>query len=225
MSNTTRTALRLAVPISGRGSNMVAIARACRDKRIAAQVSIVIADRPSAGGVALAREMGIDAQVVPWSSATGGPAFERALIECIDAHHPDLIILAGFMRILSRELVEHYAGRMLNIHPSLLPAYRGLQTHVRVLQGGDAWHGASVHFVTAELDGGPVILQSRVPVKPDDTEASLAARVLSTEHEIYPRVIGWIADGRLAWCGGRPSLDGEPLQQPVVENFGALQDD
>lgn len=198
---------------------MEAIARACLDKRIAARVSVVIADRSGATGVGLARQLGIEAHVVPSSAAADRQAFELALGECIDAYRPDLVILAGFMRVLSEEFVDRYAGRILNIHPSLLPAHRGLNTHRRVLQAADRWHGASVHFVTAELDGGPVILQSKVRVRADDTEASLAARVLKSEHTIYPRVIGWLADGRLTWSEGRPWLDGNPLDGPVVENF------
>ena len=122
------------------------------------------------------------------------------------------------MRILSPRFANKYAGRMLNIHPSLLPKYTGLHTHRRVLEAGDSEHGASVHFVTAELDGGPVILQSRVPVRAGDTEADVTARVMATEHIIYPRVIGLIADGRLSWDGGRPRLDGKPLEAPLVEN-------
>ena len=124
-------------------------------------------------------------------------AFERALSEAIDTHSPDLVVLAGFMRVLTETFVERYAGRMINIHPSLLPKYTGLHTHQRVLEAGDTEHGASVHYVTPELDGGPVILQSRVPVKTGDTESTLAARVIATEHVIYPRVVGWIADRRL----------------------------
>ncbi|HET9390601.1 MAG TPA: phosphoribosylglycinamide formyltransferase [Steroidobacteraceae bacterium] len=225
MSNSSRVLLRLAILISGRGSNMEAIARACLEGRIAARVSVVIADRPGATGVGLARQMGIEAHVVPSSAAADRQAFELALGECIDAYRPDLLALAGFMRVLSGGFVERYCGRILNIHPSLLPAHRGLHTHRRVLQGGDGWHGASVHFVTAELDGGPVVLQSRVRVTAEDTEASLSSRVLRTEHTIYPRVIGWIADGRLVWRDGRPLLDGRPLDEPVVESFDDPQND
>ena len=145
--------------------------------------------------------------------------FEHKLGEVVDNSTPDLVVLAGFMRVLSGPFVERYAGRIINIHPSLLPKYTGLHTHQRVLDAGDAEHGASVHFVTPELDGGPLILQSRVPVKAGDTESTLAARVMATEHVIYPRVVGWIAEGRLAWNDGRPLLDGKPLVQPVVEEF------
>ena len=137
---------------------------------------------------------------------------------------PGPVILAGFMRVLSAGFVARYEGRMLNIHPSLLPKYTGLHTHRRVLEAGDTVHGASVHFVTAELDGGPLILQSRVPVKTGDTESTLSARVQATEHIIYPRVIGWLADGRLSWGGGRPQLDGSVLHHPVVEDMNVALD-
>jgi len=204
---------------------MATIARACLQQQIAARVDVVICDRPGVAGIATAQDLGIETHVVPWrmtaDPAAGRNAFELALGRCIDASSPDLVILAGFMRILSGRFVERYAGRMLNIHPSLLPRYTGLHTHRRVLEAGDTAHGATVHFVTAELDGGPLILQSQVPVKAGDTESELAARVQATEHIIYPRVIGWIAEGRLRWNEGVPSLDGKPLQQPVVEHFDA----
>ena len=215
---TTRTPLRLAILISGRGSNMATIARECQQHRIAATVSVVVSNKPSVAGIEIARDMGIETEVVS-SKGMDREAFEGALSAVIDAHSPDLIVLAGFMRVLTEPFVRRYAGRMINIHPSLLPKYTGLHTHQRVLDAGDAVHGATVHFVTPELDGGPLILQSRVPVKADDTESTLAARVMATEHVIYPRVVGWIADGRLAWNEGQPLLDGKPLTQPVTEGF------
>ena len=211
-------ALRLAILISGRGSNMATIARECQLHHLNATVSVVISNKPDVAGLATAQEMGIQTQVVP-SSKADRETFESALTATLDSHSPDLIILAGFMRVLTEPFVRRYAGRMLNIHPSLLPKYTGLHTHQRVLDAGDAGHGATVHFVTPELDGGPLILQSRIPVKPGDSEATLAARVQATEHVIYPRVIEWIADGRLKWNHGRPTLDGTPLTQPVVEDF------
>jgi phosphoribosylglycinamide formyltransferase-1 len=200
---------------------MATIARACLQNRIAAEVAVVISDRPGVAGITTAQDLGIDTHVVSWKSAADRAAFELALGRCLDAYNPDLVVLAGFMRVLSAPFVERYAGRMLNIHPSLLPKYMGLHTHRRVLEAGDTAHGASVHFVTPELDGGPVILQSQVPVNAGDTEATLAARVQATEHVIYPRVIEWIAEGRLEWNEGRPSLDGKTLHEPVVEYFGA----
>jgi phosphoribosylglycinamide formyltransferase-1 len=143
------------------------------------------------------------------------------LARTLESVQPDAIALAGFMRILSPALVGRYLGRILNIHPSLLPAHRGLHTHRRVLAARDIEHGASVHFVTPELDAGPVVLQSKVAVLPDDTEAALAARVLATEHVIYPRVLGWLGTGRLAWRNGAPWLDGRQLVAPMVEDFRA----
>jgi phosphoribosylglycinamide formyltransferase-1 len=216
---TRREPLRLAILISGRGSNMAAIAHACAEGRIDARVELVLCERPGAAGLETARALGIEARTVAWSAAAGRETFERDLEAALAAASPELIVLAGFMRILSPQFVEARAGRILNIHPSLLPSYRGLHTHRRVLAAGDRVHGASVHFVTAELDGGPVILQSRVAIHPGDTEEALSARVQATEHIIYPRVIGWLADGRLAWREGRPWLDGEPLAAPVVEDF------
>jgi phosphoribosylglycinamide formyltransferase-1 len=200
---------------------MATIARAGIQGLINAQTVLVLSDRADAAGIAVARELGIEARVIPWRGAAGRDEFECELTGAVDASQPDLVVLAGFMRVLSARFVERYAGRMLNIHPSLLPRYRGLHTHRRVLEAGDREHGASVHFVTAELDGGPIALQSRVPVAAADTEASLSARVQATEHIIYPRVIGWIADGRLVARGDRAWLDGKPLEAPVVEEFGA----
>jgi len=212
--------LRAAILISGRGSNMGALARACLAGSIPAQVAIVISDRADAGGLDIARALG-----VPTATVLGAPGdgtrFEQALAETLDAHQPDVIALAGFMRILSASFVARYAGRMLNIHPSLLPKYRGLHTHRRVLEARDTEHGASVHFVTAELDGGPVVLQSKVAVEPGDTEATLSARVQATEHIIYPEVLSWFAHRRLVWRHDAPWLDGRPLDAPIVEDFRA----
>jgi phosphoribosylglycinamide formyltransferase-1 len=200
---------------------MATIARECQQHRIAATVNVVISDRPGVAGITTAQDMGLETQVVSWKSAVDRAAFELALGQVIATYAPDLVVLAGFMRVLSGPFVERYAGRMINIHPSLLPKYTGLHTHRRALEAGDVEHGASVHFVTPELDGGPLILQSQVPVKADDTESTLTARVQATEHVIYPRVVAWIADGRLKWNEGHPLLDGKPLNEPVVEQFGA----
>ena len=215
----THAPLKLALLISGRGSNMSALVRAALGGEIAAQPSIVISDRGDAAGLASARELGV--ATAAWKGQARDGPFEQMLQATLEAVQPDVVALAGFMRILSPALVARYLGRLLNIHPSLLPAYRGLHTHRRVLAAGDTEHGASVHFVTPELDAGPVVLQSKVTVLPDDTEAALAARVLATEHVIYPRVLGWLADGRLSWRAGSPWLDGQRLDAPLVEDFRA----
>jgi phosphoribosylglycinamide formyltransferase 1 len=216
----TRTPLETAILISGRGSNMMAIARECLSGRIAARVAVVISDRADAPGLASARELGLETAVLPQAEPAGAGA-ERTLATILEAHRPDVIALAGFMRILSGSFVARYLGRMFNIHPSLLPAYRGLHTHARVLEAHDSVHGASVHFVTAELDAGPVVLQSKVAVMPGDTEATLSARVQATEHIIYPRVLGWFAERRLVWRDGAAWLDGRRLDIPIVEDFRA----
>jgi phosphoribosylglycinamide formyltransferase 1 len=216
--------LRLAILISGRGSNMAAIARACAEGRINARVALVLSERPGVAGLDTARALGIETRTIAWPGAVERMQFERSLDAALTAARPDVIVLAGFMRILSQQFVAAHAGRILNIHPSLLPKYRGLHTHRRVLASGDRVHGASVHFVTAELDGGPLILQSRVAVRPGDTEDALSARVQATEHTIYPRAIGWLADGRLAWRDDRPWLDGRPLDAPIVEDFPLLDE-
>jgi phosphoribosylglycinamide formyltransferase-1 len=213
------TPLRIAILISGRGSNMEALASACASGALAARVAVVIADRGDAAGLEAARARGLETAALVHRGDRGG--FERELGAALERHRPDAVALAGFMRVLSAEFVARYLGRMFNIHPSLLPKYRGLDTHRRVLAAGETVHGASVHFVTPELDAGPVVLQSQVAVAPADTAATLAARVLATEHVIYPRVLGWFADGRLAWREGAAWLDGRRLTAPLVEDFRA----
>jgi phosphoribosylglycinamide formyltransferase 1 len=209
--------LRLAILISGRGSNMEALARACLTGSIAARVAVVIADRSDASGLELARGLGVPTATVACPGERS--AFEAALAAALEAHAPGAVALAGFMRVLSASFVARYLGRLFNIHPSLLPKYPGLDTHRRVLEARDTHHGASVHFVTPQLDAGPVVLQSRLEVRSGDTAASLAARVLATEHVIYPRALGWFADGRLLWREGAAWLDGRPLEAPLVEDF------
>lgn len=207
-------ALPLAVLISGRGSNMLAIARACAEGRVQARIVGVIADRADAAGIQAAAASGLFTQVL---EARGLPRaeFEAQLGETLKACGAQLVVLAGFMRILSAAFVAPWAGRMLNIHPSLLPDYRGLDTHRRVLAAAGREHGASVHYVTAQLDGGPLICQGRLSIEPGDTEASLATRVHRLEHRIYPMVIGLIAAGRLALSGSTVLLDGQPLAAPL----------
>lgn len=202
------------VLISGRGSNMLAIAQAGREGRIPARVVGVISDRADAAGLARARELGIPATVVPVVSGDRA-AHGRALAAAIEAQPASLVALAGFMRILDPGFVRRYEGRLLNVHPSLLPAYPGLHTHRRALAAGERLHGCTVHFVTEELDAGPAVIQARVPVLPGDDVASLSARVQRWEHTIYPEAIGWFAAGRLAWRDGGPWLDGRRLTAPV----------
>lgn len=196
----------IVILVSGRGSNMEAIVRA----RIpGARIAAVIANRPDAGGLAFAREQGIAAQLVDHKQYPNREAFDAALAEAINAYQPDLVVLAGFMRVLTEGFVRHYEGRLLNIHPSLLPAFAGLHTHQRALEAGVRLHGATVHFVTAELDCGPIVIQAAVPVLAGDDEASLAARVLAQEHRIYPQAVRWFVEGRLSLVDGRVRLAGE----------------
>lgn len=219
MAHSSRPALKLAVLISGRGSNMLAIVGACQQQRIHAQVARVICDNALSSGLNAARSLSVEAVCIPWPGTAQRDGFEERLAAEIDRASADLIVLAGFMRLLSGRFVQRYAGRILNIHPSLLPRHKGLHPHRRALEAGDPEHGASVHFVTSEVDSGPVVLQSRLKVAPQDTEETLAARVLATEHQIYPQVIGWIADGKLQWREDGPWLDGKPLTAAVVQEF------
>lgn len=210
---------RLAILISGAGSNMQAIVEACASGRIPAQVVLVASDRAEAAGLARAQALGIAVLALPRLEHESRESHDQRIRTAIDASGADFVILAGYMRILSDGFVEHFTGRMLNIHPSLLPRHKGLHTHRRVLQAGEREHGATVHFVTPELDGGPAILQSRMPVLATDDEQSLAARVQQSEHCIYPRAVEWLARGRLRLRDGQAMLDGEPLTQPLIEEF------
>jgi phosphoribosylglycinamide formyltransferase 1 len=210
--------LRLAVLISGRGSNLMALAHACQAGHLEAEIALVISDRADAAGLGAAAGLGLATLTIQRSRYAQPDAFEAALADAIDRSGADLVVLAGFMRILSPAFAQRYAGRLLNIHPSLLPKYKGLDTHRRVLEAGEPQHGASVHFVTAELDGGPVIYQGRVAVRAGDTPQGLAARVLEQEHRIYARSIGLIAAGRLRLEDDRILLDGRALQAPLVED-------
>jgi len=209
---------RLGVLGSGKGSNFVAIAEAIAAGTVPAQIAIVLSDVAEAGILAHARERTLPAQfIAPGRFPTKlDEEAERAYVNALREAQVDLVVLAGFMRVLGAGFVDRYLGRMLNIHPSLLPRHRGLHTHRRALEAGDRVHGASVHFVTAELDGGPVILQARVPVLEGDDEAALAARVLAQEHRIYPECIGWFAQGRLEFRAGAAVLDGQVLATPVL---------
>ena len=185
---------------------MEAIIRACADEGWAAQVAAVIANRPDAAGLAFAASHGIATAVVDHRQFPERESFDTALARQIDAFAPDLVVLAGFMRVLTSSFVDHYAGRMLNVHPSLLPSFAGLKTHQQALDAGVRLHGASVHFVTSQLDHGPIVVQSAVPVLNGDDAAALAGRVLATEHIIYPRAVRWFVEGRLALDGLRVTL-------------------
>jgi len=175
--------------ISGRGSNMISIVEATEDKNLPITVAAVISNRPDAAGINYAKKRGIATAIIDHKEFTSRELFDQALALEIDKHSPELIVLAGFMRILTTEFVEHFAGKLINIHPSLLPKFKGLHTHQRAIDAGDKEHGASVHFVTAELDDGPVVLQARVPILADDTASTLANRVLEQEHSLYPEAI------------------------------------
>jgi phosphoribosylglycinamide formyltransferase 1 len=210
--------LKVAVLISGRGSNLLAIAQACRDGRLDASIELVLSDRADAAGLAAAAALGLATAVVDRVNYATREPFETALAAAIDASGAELVLLAGFMRILSASFVGAFAGRLLNIHPSLLPQYKGLDTHRRVLEAGEREHGASVHFVTGVLDGGPVICQGRIAVRTGDSPQSLAARVLAVEHRIYALAIGLIAAGRVQLRGNTILLDGRVLEAPIVED-------
>ena len=200
---------KLVILISGRGSNMEAIIRA---QIPGAEVSAVIANRPDAEGLAFAVDQGIVTQVVDHKAYPSREAFDAALADAIDGHRPDLVVLAGFMRVLTDAFVTRYAGRLFNIHPSLLPSFPGLHTHRKALEAGVRVHGATVHFVTPTLDCGPVVIQAAVPVLPGDDEAALARRVLEQEHRIYPQAVRWFVDGRLTLTDGRVLVQGERAQ-------------
>jgi phosphoribosylglycinamide formyltransferase-1 len=188
----------IVILISGRGSNMEAIVRAQQAEAWPARIVAVISNKPDAKGLAFAASHGIPTAVVPNKEFPTREAFDAALQETIDRFNPDLVVLAGFMRILTAPFVEHYAGRMLNIHPSLLPLFPGLHTHRQALDAGVTEHGATVHFVTAELDHGPAVIQARIPVLPGDTEDSLAERLLAEEHVIYPQAVRLFIEDRLS---------------------------
>ena len=188
---------RIVALVSGRGSNLQAIHARCLEQRWPAQVVAVVSNRPGAGGLAYAAEHGIATAVVDHTAHTSREAFDAALAAAVDGFAPDLLLLAGFMRILGADFVRRFEARMLNIHPSLLPAFPGLHTHRRALEAGCKAVGATVHFVTPQLDHGPIVMQSVVPVRAGDDELSLAARVLATEHVIYPQAVRWFVDGKL----------------------------
>jgi len=214
--------LPIVVLISGSGSNLQAIIDAIR-AGLPAEIRAVFSNNPQAYGLTRAREAGIPTEVIDHHQYNSRESFDHALMARIDHYRPKLVVLAGFMRILTDEFVNHYAGRMLNIHPSLLPRYQGLNTHQRVLDAGDDIHGVSVHFVTPELDSGPVILQAKIPVHVGDDADTLAGRIHSQEHIIYPLVIRWFAEGRLRLQDNTVLLDGKPVEllryEPTMQDM------
>jgi phosphoribosylglycinamide formyltransferase-1 len=203
-----RARLRTVVLVSGSGSNLQAIMDRAREGTLSSDVVAVISDRPGVHALDRARRAGIPDVTVDYQAAGNREAFGRALDDELAAFAPDLVVLAGFMRILPGQLVDRYRGRMLNVHPSLLPKYPGLDTYRRALAAGDPWHGSTVHFVIPELDAGPAIIQYRVRVRPGDTVRSLRERVQRGEHLIYPLAIQWLAEGRVAWRDGQAWRDG-----------------
>lgn len=207
--------MNIVVLISGSGSNLQAIMDACADGRIRGRVAGVLSNRADAFGLERAARTGIPTATVSHRDYASREDFDAAMQAIIDRWTPDVVVLAGFMRILTPGFVRHYEGRLLNIHPSLLPRYKGLHTHRRVLACGDRRHGCTVHFVNAELDGGPAIASGVLDVHPNDDEQSLTQKVHVIEHRIYPQVISWMAAGRLAYRNGQPELDGLPLAEPV----------
>ncbi len=211
---------RLAVLISGTGRNLQSILEACTDGRLAATPTLVLSNRPGVAGLKRAAEFGVAHHTVDHRAYSDRESFDRALGDALDAAQPDIVALAGFMRILTPDFIRRFKGRMFNIHPSLLPLYRGLHTHRQALDNGDAWHGASIHYVTEELDAGAVIKQGRIRIRADDDEASLAQRLMQdVELKLYPEVLSWAAAGRLEWRDGVAVLDGQPLHQPMIGDY------
>ena len=199
---------QIAVLLSGRGSNFESLLRSSRTGSLGGDIGLVISNRPAAGGLRIAQDAGIETALIDHQQYPSREAFDRDLAGAIDSISPDLVVLAGFMRILTPEFVARFTGRLMNIHPSLLPLYPGLHTHQRALDNGDSYAGATVHYVTGELDGGPPVLQARVPVNSGDDSDTLAGRVLEIEHRIYPVAVNWHLTDRLTWQDGNLLKDG-----------------
>lgn len=213
--------LSIVVLVSGSGSNLQAIIDSIAAGHLKARIAGVLSNKADAYGLVRAHQAGIATAVLAHTGYADRESFDAAMMERIDAWQPDVVVLAGFMRILTPGFVQHFEGRLVNIHPSLLPRYKGLHTHKRALENGDSEHGCSVHFVSAELDGGPVIGQAVVPVLPGDNETLLTERVHKSEHRLYPEVLVLMADGRLAYRDGLPWLDGKKLVTPLRLDFSA----
>jgi len=210
-----RSGFSAAVLISGNGSNLQAFIDAVTTRELDIELAVVISNKANAYGLSRANKAGVAAMTVPSIDYQNRADFEVALARAVDSYEPDIIVLAGFMRILTPSFVSRYAGRIINIHPSLLPKYPGLHTHQRVLDAGERWHGCTVHYVSGELDGGPAIIQGRVPVLDHDDEDQLAARVLEVEHRIFPRALALIANGRIRLEDAEVWYDGQKLLEPI----------
>jgi len=208
---------RIVVLISGSGSNMQAIAEACQKQSMDAEIVAVISNRPGVAGLERAQQFDIPSEVLDHTSFATREEFDINLIRAIDEHSPDLVVLAGFMRILTSDFVRRYKGRLLNIHPSLLPKYKGLHTHKRALEAGDKEHGVTVHFVSEDLDGGPNIIQAVIPVLDDDSENTLQGRVQTQEHIIYPIAVKWFTEGRLTMLKGDAYFDNQALPESGLQ--------
>nr|WP_221801897.1 phosphoribosylglycinamide formyltransferase [Oceanobacter mangrovi] len=208
---------RIVILISGTGSNMLAIADAIKAGQIDAMVAGVICNRPDAAGIQYAKDRDLPVEVIDHKNFTSREDFDFAMMKAIDGFAPDLVVLAGFMRILTPDFVRRYEGRMVNIHPSLLPKYHGLHTHQRAIDAGDSEHGVSVHYVTEELDGGPVIAQAVVSIDVEDDADSLKRKVQQQEHVLYPIVVKWCTEGRLLMKNGVATLDGKPIPKSGLQ--------
>lgn len=213
------TLCKTAILISGSGTNLQAFIDQASDGRLALDLAVVFSNNPNAYGLVCAEKAGIATACVEHGDFSDRESFDHAVAARLDNWQPDLLILAGFMRILSAGFVARYAGRILNIHPALLPRHPGLNTHQRVLDAGDSWHGSTVHFVTAQLDSGPSILQGKLAVRANESVTALAARVQTIEHRIYPRAAGWVGSGRVEFRDGRTWIDGSPATGPVLEDY------
>ena len=206
---------RVAILISGNGTNLQAFIDAVARGSLDIHLAVVLSNQPDAFGLVRATDAGIPTECVQNADYADRESFDQAMIDVLERHRVDLVVLAGFMRILSNVFIQHFEGRVLNIHPALLPKYPGLNTHQRAIEAGERWHGSTVHFVTEELDGGPRILQGRVTVLSDDTASLLSARVQAVEHKIYPRAAALFASGRIEFKDGNTWLDGARLDEPV----------
>ena len=212
-------ACRTVILISGSGTNLQSFIDKVEAGELDLELSLVFSNRPDAYGLERARKAGIPTACIEHGDFPDRESFDRAVAAVIDEHTPELIVLAGFMRILSPWFVQHYEGQVLNIHPALLPKYPGLNTHQRALDAGDEWHGSTVHFVTEELDGGPRILAGRLRVEPGETADELQHRVQAVEHQIYPEAAGLVGSGRVRFEHGQAVIDGEVAAEPIVKTF------